>query len=126
MPFYELTFIARQEITEGDVANITKEITDAVKAGKGSVHKEESWGLRDFEYEINKAKRGYYMHLVLETEFPVLAEIERKMKLHEDILRFLTIRTETADTEESPILTKEEEFSRDRDNFRDNRREERA
>lgn len=118
MPFYELTFIARQEITEGDVANITKEITDAVIAAKGKVHKTENWGLRDFEYEINKAKRGYYMHLVLETKFPVLAEIERKMKLHEDILRFLTIRTETADTNESPILSKVDEYV-------DNRREER-
>ena len=118
MPFYELTFIARQEITEADVASITKDITDAIIAGKGKVHKTESWGLRDFEYEINKAKRGYYMHLVLETEFPVLAEIERKMKLHEDILRFLTIRTENADTDESPILTKVEEYV-------DNRREER-
>lgn len=118
MSIYELTFIARQEITEADVASITKEITDAVVAGKGKVHKTENWGLRDFAYEINKAKRGYYMHLVLEVEFSVLAEIERKMKLHEDITRFLTIRTEVADLEESPILTKEEEYVRDNREYR--------
>lgn len=118
MAIYELTYIARQEITEADVANITKEITDAVVAGKGKTHKTESWGLRDFEYEINKAKRGYYMHLILEVEFPVLAEIERKMKLHEDIVRFLTIRADEVDSEESPILTKEEEY-----NPRENRKE---
>lgn len=111
MAIYELTFIARQEITESDVANITKEITDAVAAAKGKTHKTENWGLRDFEYEINKAKRGYYMHLILEVEFAALAEIERKMKLHEDILRFLTIRVDAVDAEESPILTKEEEYN---------------
>lgn len=118
MAFYELTYIARQEITESDVANITKDIADAIIAGKGKVLKTENWGLRDFEYPINKSKRGYYMHLVLETEYVVLAEIERKLKLHEDVLRFLTIRTDEADTEESPILTKVEEYV-------DNRREER-
>jgi len=119
MAIYELTFIARQEITENDVANITKEITDAVVAAKGKTHKTENWGLRDFEYEINKAKRGYYMHLILEVDYAALAEIERKMKLHEDILRFLTIRADEVDSEESPILTKEEEYN-PRDN-RDNR-----
>lgn len=121
MAIYELTYIARQEITEADVKAITKEITDAITAGKGKIHKTEDWGLRDFEYEINKAKRGYYTHLVLEVEYPILAEVERKMKLHEDVIRFLTIRAEEADLEESPILTKEEEYN-PRDN-RENRKE---
>lgn len=121
MAIYELTYIARQEITEADVKAITKEITDAITAGKGKIHKTEDWGLRDFEYEINKAKRGYYTHLILEVEYPILAEVERKMKLHEDIIRFLTIRADEVDSEESPILTKEEEYN-PRDN-RENRKE---
>lgn len=104
MSIYEITFIARQEITEKDVEAITKNFTDYISKNGGKELKGEYWGLREFAYEIRKAKRGHYQHIVVESPAEAVIEVERQMKLHEDILRCLIIKAEEFEKEPSALL----------------------
>lgn len=113
---YEITFIARQEITESDVEAIAKSFIEiATKAG-GKELKTEYWGLRDFAYEIKKAKRGHYSHFIIEAESDVSQEIERQAKLHEDVMRCLSIKAEEFNADQSALLNEKPES-----NYRESR-----
>ena len=109
MSIYEITYIARQEITESDVEAITKTFTDLVEKDGGKVLKTEYWGVREFAYEIKKAKKGHYSHIVIDAPSDVTKEVNRQMKLHEDVLRELTVVTNEFEKGESAILRKDEE-----------------
>jgi len=92
MPYYETVFIARQDLTDAQVKEITEGFSKIITNEGGKVHKTEFWGLKSFAYRINKARKGHYVLLELETEAPALHEVERLMRLHEDVVRFQSIR----------------------------------
>lgn len=94
MAFYETVFIARQDLTEAQVKEITEGFSKIITDAKGKVAKTEFWGLKQFAYRINKARKGHYVLVELETEPAALHEMERQMRLHEDIVRFQTLRLE--------------------------------
>jgi len=113
MPFYEITYIARQEITEKDVEKLTNEVSTLIQSGGGKIIKTEYWGLRNFAYEMNKAKRGHYSLIGFEAPGAAIKEVERNMKLNENISRFLTVNVEKISREPSPIISNdnaEDEF----------------
>lgn len=92
MAYYELVFIARQDLTDTQVKDITEAYSKIITDEKGKIHKTEFWGLKNFAYKINKARRGHYVLIEMETEADALHEMERQMRLNEDIVRHLTIR----------------------------------
>lgn len=94
MPYYETVFIARQDLTEAQVKEITKGFEDIITKDGGTVHKTEFWGLKSFAYRINKARKGHYVLLETDTAPAALHEMERQMRLHEDVVRHMTIREE--------------------------------
>lgn len=104
MPFYESVFIIRQDVSSSDVDKITDDFAKIVKDNKGSIVKTEYWGLRSLAYEIGNNKKGHYVFLGLDTDSSVINEIERKMKLSENIIRYSNIRVEAISSEPSPIL----------------------
>ncbi len=106
MPFYETVFIARQDLTDGQVKALTEHFSKIITDGKGKIHKTEFWGLRSFAYKINKARKGHYVLLELDTEPSALLEMERQMRLHEDVVRYLTIREEELSDGPSVIMDK--------------------
>ena len=100
MPNYESVFIARQDITanqvEGLVDTFEKVITDA----GGLVPKKESWGLKTLAYKIKKNRKGHYSLMNISAPAEALHEMERQMRINEDVLRYITIRVD--ELEESP------------------------
>lgn len=92
MPYYETVFIARQDLTEVQVKTMTENFSKIITDAKGKIHKTEFWGLKSFAYRINKARKGHYVLIESETEAEALHEMERLMRLNEDIVRFLTTR----------------------------------
>jgi len=94
MPLYESIFIARQDVPTTQVEALTKTFSDIIVADGGKVMKTEAWGLRNLAYRINKNKKGHYVLLALDAVPAANAEMERNMKLNEDVLRFMTIRVE--------------------------------
>ncbi len=115
MPLYESIFIARQDVPATQVEALTKTFSDIIVADGGKVAKTEPWGLRTLAYRINKNKKGHYVLLNIDAAPAAIAEMERNMKLHEDVLRFMTIRVEEHETGPSAILRKDERSDRPAD-----------
>jgi len=104
MAFYETVFIVRQDVSLADVDKLTEEFTNVATGLGAELIKTEYWGLRNLAYDISNNKKGHYVLLGLSANTEALRELERKMKLSEDVIRFLTIRVNEISKEPSPIL----------------------
>jgi small subunit ribosomal protein S6 len=118
MAFYEHVLIARPEISPQQVDALVEDITKTVKELGGVVGKTEYWGLRNLTYRIRKNRKGHYALINIDCPPNAVSELERRLKINEDVMRFKTIRVEELDEEPSPILAR-----RDRDERRRARRE---
>lgn len=104
MAFYETVFIARQDLSEAQVKTLTEELSQIITSNKGKIVKTESWGLRTLAYRINKNKKGHYMLIEHDSDTSLIAELERLMRLDENILRYMTVRLEELSKDASAIL----------------------
>lgn len=104
MSLYELVFIIRQDVSSSDVDKITDNFTKIIENEGGKLIKNEYWGLRSLAYEIDNNKKGHYTLLGFEGNGAIVSELERRMKLSEDVIRFMTHNVETVSSEPSPIL----------------------
>ena len=101
MPLYENVIICRQDITKNQLDIIISEFKKIIENEKGKILAEEYWGLKNLAYEINKNKKAHYNMLIIETLPDKIAEYERKLRLHEDIIRFMTIKIKSFDGKKS-------------------------
>lgn len=106
MPYYETVFIARQDLSEAQVKDLTKGYEKIITDAKGKIHKIENWGLRNLAYRINKNRRGYYVLIESDAPAPAIHEMERTMRLNEDILRYMSIREEELSKGASVVMDK--------------------
>ena len=106
MPLYECVLIARNDVTQQQVESVADQITTQLEGEGGAVKKREYWGLRSLAYRIKKNRKGHYMLLGLEAAPASLNEVERQLRLNEDILRFMTIRIDAIDEAPSAVLTR--------------------
>jgi small subunit ribosomal protein S6 len=104
MPYYETVFIARQDLSPAQVEDLTKLFTGFITAGGGKILKTESWGLRQLAYRINKNRKGHYVLIESETAPAALIEMERNIRLNEDVLRYMTLRLDEPTKGPSAIL----------------------
>ncbi|MGH1398764.1 MAG: 30S ribosomal protein S6 [Alphaproteobacteria bacterium] len=104
MPFYETVFIARQDLTDNQVKDLTDRFTKIITDQGGKILKTEQWGLRTLAYKINKSRKGHYTLIESEVAGPAIIELERIMRLDEDVMRALTIRLDAPSEGPSAIL----------------------
>lgn len=124
MPFYENVFIARQDITSAQVEALTDQLVALLKERGGDIKKREYWGLRNLSFRIKKNRKGHYVLLNIDAPPPALHEMERTMRINEDVLRFLTVKVDALEDGPSAMLQKRDERGeRDRDRDRGRRRE---
>ena len=114
MPYYESVFIARQDIPATQVEALTASFSEMIKANGGSVKKTEQWGLRSLAYRIRKNKKGHYVMFNLDAPPAAVAEMERNMRLNEDILRFMTVKVEELEEGPSVMMRRDERDSNER------------
>ena len=114
MPFYETVFIARQDLSDTQVKDLTDGYSKIITDAGGKIHKVENWGLRNLAYRINKNRRGHYVLIESDVAAPAIHEMERTMRLNEDILRFMSIREEELSTGPSIIMDKPSKDTNDR------------
>lgn len=100
---YECIFVARQDIPTTQVDNMSEQFTGIIKEYNGNVQKVEYCGLRQLAYKIKKNRKGHYVEMHLEANPDAIVEMERQMGLHEDMLRFLTLRVSTFAKGQSPL-----------------------
>ncbi len=116
MALYEHVFIARQDVSAQQVETLTEEFKAVLEQNGGTVAKTEYWGLKGLAYKIKKNRKGHYTLMNLDAPHAAVAEMERQMRLHDDILRFITLRVE--ELEEGPSAMMQ---SRGRDDRRGGR-----
>jgi small subunit ribosomal protein S6 len=104
MPLYENVFIARQDISGAQVDQLADSFTQLIAEQGGEVKKREYWGLRNLAYRMNKNRKGHYVLFNIEAPAAAIAELERTMRINEDVLRYLTLRVETLEEGPSPIM----------------------
>ena len=110
MALYEHVFLARQDVTAQQVEELTTRFKGVIEANGGSVSKNEYWGVKTLTYRIRKNRKAHFTLLNIDAPAAAVAEMERQMRIDEDVLRFLTIRVETLEEGQSVMLQK-----RDRD-----------
>ncbi len=111
MPLYENVFIARQDISGAQVDALTEGFAQLVADNGGEVRKREYWGLRNLAYRMRKNRKGHYVLLNLSAPPAAIAELERTMRINEDVLRYLTLRVDTL--EEGPSAMMQSRGGRD-------------
>lgn len=108
MPAYELTLISRPDLSPQQVDALVDDVSKQITEAGGTVLAPEYWGLRNLAYRVNKNRKAHYSLLKAEADAPVIHEVERKLRLSEEVMRYLTVRTETLDDTPSPILARRE------------------
>ena len=104
MALYESVIIGRQDLTNSQFETLIQEFVSIIKSNDGVIKKTESWGIRNLAYKINKNRKGHYYMLNIESPSETISEYERLLGLHEDIVRFLTIRIDNVDEAPSPLM----------------------
>ena len=92
MPNYEHVFICRQDLTSVQAEALAEEFKSTLTENGGKIISSEYWGLRSIAYRMNKNRKGHYFMFKSESDNKAVAEMERLMNIHEDIMRFLTIK----------------------------------
>lgn len=106
MSLYECVLIARNDVTQQQVEGIVDTIASQLETEGGVMKKREYWGLRSLAYRIKKNRRGHYMLLGIDANAPFVNEVERQLRLNEDILRFMTLRVDAIEDGPSAILSR--------------------
>jgi small subunit ribosomal protein S6 len=104
MPLYESVYIARPDISATQVEALTADMTKILEDNGGKVTKDEYWGLKSLAYRIKKNRKGHYSLLNIDCPPAALSEMERNMRLHEDVLRYMSIRVEGHEEEPSVMM----------------------
>ena len=120
MPLYEHIFLARQDVTSQQVETMVDTYKDVIQQNGGTVEKTEMWGVKSLAYRIKKNRKAHFTMFNVNAPAQAVAEMERQMRINEDILRFMTIRVDELETEPSVMMQK-----RDRDERKDRERRER-
>jgi small subunit ribosomal protein S6 len=120
MPLYEHVFMARQDVTPQQVEGMIDQFRGVIEANGGTVEKTEMWGVKSLAYRIKKNRKAHFAMFNLNAPSAAVAEMERQMRINEDILRFMTIRVETLEADPSVMMQK-----RDRDERKERERRER-
>ena len=122
MALYEHVFLARQDVTAQQVDALTEQLKSVIQTGGGSVPKVEYWGVKSLAYRVKKNRRAHFTLLNIEAPPAAVAEMERQMRINEDVIRLLTVRVDKLEEGQSAMLRKRDDSDRDDKGERGDRR----
>ena len=116
MPLYEHVFIARQDLSNTQAEGLIEHFGTVLSDNGGTVVDSEYWGVKTMAFKINKNRKGHYAMMRSDAPAPAVLEMERLMRLHDDVMRVLTIKVEKHEDGPSVQMQKRDERDgRDRD-----------
>ncbi len=124
MPLYEHVYLARQDLSQQQVDDLTGQYKGILEQMGGKVAKMEYWGVKSLTYRIRKNRKAHFTLLNIDAPSAALNEIERQQRISEDVLRSLTIRVDELEAGPSAMMRKADR-DRDRDERRGDRRRDR-
>ena len=93
---YEVLFIADPNLDEAAVDALTEQVQGFLEKDGGKVEKVEKWGKKRLAYEVRRHREGYYVLVVAESTGPLVKEVERRLKVTDGVIRYLTVRIDEA------------------------------
>ncbi len=109
MPLYEHVFIARQDLSNTQAEALIEHFSTVLSDNDGKVVMSEYWGVKTMAYKINKNRKGHYAFLRSDAPAPAVQEMERLMRLREDVMRILTIKVDAHEEGPSVQMQKRDE-----------------
>ena len=106
MAFYESIFIARQELGDKELEDTIDNFKEILEKNNANLVDTESWGLRNLAYKIEKNKKGHYMVLKIDGNGDAIQELERNMRIDENIIRYLSLKTDSINNDPSILAKK--------------------
>jgi small subunit ribosomal protein S6 len=94
MPLYEHVFIARQDLSSTQAESLVEHFSTVLTDNGGAIVDKEYWGVKTMAYKINKNRKGHYAYLKTNAPSAAVQEMERLMRLHDDVMRVLTIKVD--------------------------------
>ncbi|MBI2355325.1 MAG: 30S ribosomal protein S6 [Deltaproteobacteria bacterium] len=101
---YETIYILQPELGEDEIKSVADKVQDVIASYKGAFHRLEDWGIRKLAYPIRKSARGRYLYLRYDGGRELIAELERRLRLDEKVLRYQSVNI--TDQPEKPVAEK--------------------
>ncbi len=97
MNLYEHTIIARQSQSKNQLEDLKTKYSKIIEKNEGEIITIDDWGLLNLSHEINKSKKGNYIHFKIKGNGLTVLELEKNEKIDNNLLRFLTVRVKKFD-----------------------------
>lgn len=91
---YEVMYIVRPDVEEADLDKLIEGFTTVVTNGGGEVSQTEKLGRRRLAYIVRKFQDGQYVLMHISADGPLVAELERRLRVTEQVIKFITVRTD--------------------------------
>jgi small subunit ribosomal protein S6 len=91
---YETIFIVKPDLGEEETKGLTAKVQEVIASMKGDFKRLEDWGARKLAYPISKCTRGRYYYLRFDGDAPLIAELERRLRLDDKVLRYQSVKLE--------------------------------
>lgn len=91
---YEIMFIVRPDVDEAEIEKLIETFSGYVTTGGGVVKSAEKMGRRRLAYTVRKFNDGFYILLIVEAPASLITEIERRLRVSEQVIKFITVRTD--------------------------------
>jgi len=114
MALYEHVFLARQDMSAQQVDALVEQYKGVIEANGGKVGRIENWGLKSLTYRIQKNRKAHYALMDIDAPAAALHEMERQMRINEDILRYMSIAVEAHEEGPSAMMQKRDRDDRPR------------
>ena len=103
---YELVFVAAPDLDESEVVSLNNQVEEIISDGGGRIDKVDNLGRRRLAYEIGRFREGVYVLVLFTGPGSIIGELDRKLKVSDQILRFLTVRVDEDFRKVSRIVEK--------------------
>ena len=90
--FYEVMFIVRPDVEDADLDKLIAGFEHTVTNGGGTVRSTEKLGRRKLAYTVRKFNDGNYVLLTIDADGKLVAELERRLRVSEPVIKFITVR----------------------------------
>ena len=111
MPLYEHVLIARQDLSSAQAEGLIEHFSTVLADNGGKVVDHEYWGVKTMAYRINKNRKGHYAFLRSDAPSAAVLEMERLARLHDDVMRVMTVKVDKH--EEGPSVQMQKRDERD-------------
>ncbi|MDX8377553.1 MAG: 30S ribosomal protein S6 [Mariprofundales bacterium] len=105
--YYETVLIVSPDVSQENAKKLRDEMISKVEASQARVVRHEYWGMRQLAYSIAKRRRAHYFMLVIDGHGEAVNALEHALRLHERVLRFLTVQLDELSDTPSPLARRE-------------------